>query len=81
MSCMKIWVINVENALFLFVCIEDILKHLLLKCEQFAQPEGKQPFGIALNDDIKQTALLINKLFIHIPTQITVREKNFYLLK
>lgn len=53
-------------------CIEDIRKHLLTKCEQFAKPEDKQAIQNALNDDTKQTALLINERFINIPPQIAV---------
>ena len=53
-------------------CIEEIRKHLLLKCDQFAQPEDKQAFNNALNDETKQTALLINERFINIPAQIAV---------
>lgn len=53
-------------------CIEDIRKHLQSKCDQFAKPEDKQVFNNALNDDTKQTALLINERFINIPAQISV---------
>lgn len=53
-------------------CIEDIRKHLQSKCDQFAKPEDKQAFDVALNDDTKQTALLINERFINIPAQIAV---------
>lgn len=53
-------------------CIEDIRKHLLSKCDQFATPAEKQSFHNALNDDTNQTGLLINERFINIPPQIAV---------
>lgn len=53
-------------------CIDDIRKHLLSKCDQFAKPDDKQTFNNALNDDTKQTGLLINERFINIPPQIAV---------
>lgn len=53
-------------------CIEDIRKYLQSKCDQFATPDDKKAFTDALNDDTKQTALLINERFINIPPQIAV---------
>lgn len=53
-------------------CIEGIRKLLLSKCDQFATSEDKQKFHSALNDDTKQTGLLINERFINIPAQIAV---------
>lgn len=53
-------------------CIEDLRRHLQLKCEQFAKPEAKQVFSNAFSNDTKQTGLLINERFINIPAQISV---------
>lgn len=53
-------------------CIDDIRKFIQTKCDQFAKPEDKQLFSNALNDDTKQTGLLINERFINIPAQISI---------
>lgn len=53
-------------------CIDDIRKYLLAKCDQSAKSSEKELFRSVLDDDTKQTALLINERFINIPAQIAV---------
>lgn len=53
-------------------CIDGIRKFLLTKCDQSAKSSDKQLFHSVLNDEAKQTALLINERFINIPAQIAV---------